>query len=262
MPGAAHASTRPSVTFETSSPKWRLGSWVSMYSTGAIGGSYRSSATPSARVVLRFDGTSVTWYGHRGPRQGRASVSIDGVDQGSFDAYAPKPGPMQWDFNGLTPGSHRLSIRVMKPVSPSSDRRHVSVDAFSVDGGAPMKQEAVGVSYDSWRTALDPSASRGSYLWSSRIGATLSLRGVTGPGWYYLFARVSPDAGDMYDGLLDEDTGKDFLFSYNTAFLGFGARVLPGSHTMSVTIAATSDRASSGHVVGVDVLKVEPSEGG
>ncbi len=214
------------------------------------------SGTPGARVVLRFTGTSVTWYGHEGPRQGRARVRIDGVDLGAYDTYAPKPGPTHRDFTGLAPGVHRLSIGVMKPVPATPDRRHVSVDTFSVDGGAPTAQEAVGISYDTWRTALDPAASGGSYLWSGRPGATLTLRGVTGPGPLDFITRCGPDAGDVVDGLVDQGGSRDTAFCYHAGFIGYRETVPSGRHTWFATIAATSDMASTGHVIGLDDLKV------
>jgi hypothetical protein len=263
---SARTATRSHrVRIESDDPRIQLGSWISMFGPGAIGGSYRTSARPGALVVFRFDGSSVTWFGHRGPRQGLARVHIDGVDRGVVDTSFGQPGPASWSFSGLTAGPHRLSIRVMRAPVADPKHRHVSVDAFSVDGGAPLdQQEAAGISYDSWRTALDPTASGGSYIRSARVGATLTVRGILGrdrsPSWMVLFLRVSPDAGEVAWSLVDEPEGTsggtDDLFSYHTAWLGFAEHALPGRHTLVAEVADRQDMASTGHVVGLDAIAV------
>jgi GH25 family lysozyme M1 (1,4-beta-N-acetylmuramidase) len=107
--------------------------WGSVAHPGASAGRLWSSDLDRASVKLTFSGTAVDWVTARGPDQGRARVSIDGLIVETVDNYAAQPAfGVTRSFEGLAEGVHTLRIVVLGDARPAADDELVSVDGFSV----------------------------------------------------------------------------------------------------------------------------------
>src|SRR5205807_8716257 len=76
-------------------------SWRGVSDLSANGGTYRSSATKGAKATFKFSGTGITWVTRKGPDQGIASVTIDGVKKGNADLYAATVQSFSQGYSGL-----------------------------------------------------------------------------------------------------------------------------------------------------------------
>jgi bacillopeptidase F len=107
--------------------------WGSVAYAGASAGTLWSSDLARSTVELTFSGTAIDWMTYRGPDQGRAEVSIDGLVIRTIDNYAAeRTFGVARSFTGLAEGRHTLRIRVLGHARPASDDELVSVDGFSV----------------------------------------------------------------------------------------------------------------------------------
>lgn len=107
--------------------------WTSTAQARAADGTYRSAMDSRATVTVSFSGTSIDWKTTKGRAYGRASVKIDGVNEGIFDMYQ---GTTAWQsviaFAGLSPGPHTMVIHVLGTKDPSATGTKVVVDGFAV----------------------------------------------------------------------------------------------------------------------------------
>ena len=92
------------------------------------GGTAAFSASVGSHATLMFIGTGVSWIGFRGPQGGIARVSLDGVQVGQVDTYAPAEQLQAVLFTrtGLTADLHILMI------DPTGTRNLAATDAFIV----------------------------------------------------------------------------------------------------------------------------------
>jgi hypothetical protein len=98
-----------------------------------LGGTTRISGQAGAAATLTFDGTTVSWITSTGPAYGRATVSIDGINRGRVDLYAPQ---VAWQapktYGGLASGNHTIVVAVSGTKNKASSAKNVVVDAFIV----------------------------------------------------------------------------------------------------------------------------------
>lgn len=94
-------------------------------------GGFHWSDLPESRVRLRFEGTSVHLYGHRGPEMGVAGFSLDGRPEVLCDCHAPRQERdcLLFHSSDLVSGFHDLVIRVSKG---SSKTQPVSISYAEV----------------------------------------------------------------------------------------------------------------------------------
>jgi hypothetical protein len=123
-----------STTTQDTAPKVTYDNWRGATSASANGGTYRTDGRANASASLAFTGTGVTWVTAAGPSAGMAGVTIDGVNEGTIDLYAPA---MHWQtaesYSGLAPGSHTIVMTVLGTRNTASAGTQVVVDAFVVD---------------------------------------------------------------------------------------------------------------------------------
>jgi hypothetical protein len=116
-----------------SSPAITYDSWTGATSKSASGGSYRVSTKTGATASLLFTGTGIEWITATGPSAGKATVSIDGVSEGTVDLYASA---VHWQvaetFSGLATGTHTIVITVLGKKDASSVGTQVIVDSFII----------------------------------------------------------------------------------------------------------------------------------
>jgi lysozyme len=104
------------------------GTWRSVLTSTASGGSLRYSASRGAAANYLFYGSGVAWVAARGPSRGAAYVYVDGVYVGTVNLWAStnRSRTIMFARNWVSSGTHTLRIVV------AGTRYHarVDVDAF------------------------------------------------------------------------------------------------------------------------------------
>ena len=116
------------VTQQTSSSVTWSGTWNTVSSTNASGGSVRYSTSAGAAVTYRFTGSSVAWVSALGLGRGSAKVYLDGVYVRTINLEASSGHSRAIVFgrNWAGNGSHTLRI----VVAGTAGHPRVDVDAF------------------------------------------------------------------------------------------------------------------------------------
>jgi parallel beta-helix repeat protein len=119
------------VLTEDSTPTVVFSGWTGVTATGPSGGAFRWATASTATSSFTFTGTAVSWLTAVGPAYGKARVTVDGVDKGVVDLYAPT---RQWKvekaYTGLATGAHTIIVRVLGTKNASSTGTKVVVDGF------------------------------------------------------------------------------------------------------------------------------------
>lgn len=247
----------PLVTLEESDPAMQYDSWrpfMDWWNNRTVS---RMSNHAGDTVQFTFTGTSVSWGTEDGPDQGKAQVTIDGANKGTFDLYADNPGSMLQPFSGLTNTSHRMVIRVLGTANDMSSDTNVVVNSFTVgqkeiDSGNPAIQ------YNKWTGTTNTKASGKAYRVSQTGGetATFTFRG-TGVSWVTAKGPGYGQAEVFLDGV---DKGKVDLYAATAqwqvllSYLGLSE----GQHTLEIRVLGAKRAASSGTKVVVDAFQVKP----
>ena len=224
--------------------------WRAIPTTRAWGGSYTTERIAGARATYTFTGTSLKWYTVRGPDQGTATVTIDGLSYGTVNNYRATPlfgGFIS--FAGLGAGSHTLVITVTGARgSRAGTGTFVSIDAMQP--GTAALQKTPPVRYQ-WRFAPFAGASGGHYSVSDQKGSAVyfTFRG-TSIEWHTLLGSSNGRAAVYIDGVLitTVDTYR------STTGLGFLriTGLIDTIHTIKIVNAGTRNAASHGTYVTVD----------
>jgi murein DD-endopeptidase MepM/ murein hydrolase activator NlpD len=123
------------IRYEQSDGKIRyLGTWKEFITSGASGGSY-AYADSSASASIRFNGTKLDLIATTGFTQGKARVSLDGVDKGTIDFSNPTTLRMQkvWTTGILAAGAHEVVVSWTDQAGALGGTR-VNIDAVDVTG--------------------------------------------------------------------------------------------------------------------------------
>ena len=112
-----------------------LGDWTTFITSGASGGSYTYADSP-ASASISFSGTKLDLIATTGFTQGKAQVSLDGVDKGTIDFSSPSTLRNQkvWSTGTLVAGAHKVVLSWTGQAGVSGGTR-VNVDAVDVTGG-------------------------------------------------------------------------------------------------------------------------------
>ena len=112
------------------------GDWDTLTNSAASGDRHIVSDEKNAKATVRFEGTSVAWYGARTKRYGKAEVLLDGERVAIVDTYSSttKLNQKLWSRSGLPAKGHTLTIRVLGTKRSSSLGANVSVDRFRIAG--------------------------------------------------------------------------------------------------------------------------------
>jgi len=107
------------------------GNWASTTNPSASTNAYMTTSTSQNTAVLNFTGTGVHWVSTLGPAQGSATITLDGVPQGSVNLKIPgtknKYQQTVWQADGLPCTPHTVTITA----TPGSGLS-VTLDAFDV----------------------------------------------------------------------------------------------------------------------------------
>jgi GH25 family lysozyme M1 (1,4-beta-N-acetylmuramidase) len=229
--------------------------WRTVSKTSAYGGSYTVEHRAGATASFGFSGTSITWYTATGPAQGKAAVRIDGSSRGTFDQYASHAGfRVARTFDGLDPGAHTITVRVLGRGRASATDTQVVVDAFRAGGELVANPQLLA----SWGSVDSAQASGGSISSSdlARSSAELTFRG-TAVDWY---TYRGPDQGRAVvylDGLLVrtvDNYAPGPTFDVVRSITGLA----DGVHTLRIVVLGQARPAATGTLVSVDRFAVVP----
>ncbi len=229
--------------------------WRTASKARAKGGRYAVEHRAGATASFAFAGGSVTWYTAVGPNRGKAAISIDGDPHGTFDAYAARADfPVPRTFDGLGPGSHTITIRVLGRARASATDTQVVVDAFRAGGELAANPDLRAT----WGTVGRGGASGGSFGSSDlrRSSAEVRFRG-TGIEWFTYRGRDQGRAEVYVDGLLVRTV--DNFAPAATFDVARSITGLPdGIHTLRIVVLATARAAATGELVSIDRFSIVP----
>ena len=105
--------------------------WKGVKSANTYMNTYRSSANRLAYVMFSFEGTEFTWITAKGPNNGKASITVDGVLNQTVDLYNRT---RMWQYpvtvTGLENKTHTVLINVLGQHNPSSTGNTIIMDGF------------------------------------------------------------------------------------------------------------------------------------
>ena len=229
--------------------------WRTASKARAKGGRYAVEHRAGATASFSFAGGSVTWYTAVGPDGGKAAVSIDGVRRGTFDAYAARADfGVKRTFDGLGPGSHTITIRVLGRAHASATDTQVVVDAFRAGGKLVSNPELRAT----WGTVGRGGASGGS-LGSSDLARSSSEVRFRGSGieWFTYRGADQGRAAVYVDGLRVR-TVDNFAPSPTFDVARSITGLAQGVHTLRIVVLATARAAATGELVSIDRFSVVP----
>jgi RHS repeat-associated protein len=166
-------------TYQDNDPNIRyLGSWASINSASASGGSYTRTNIAGDLAEFRFDGTALTLYYTAASGWGTMEVCIDDSCFPVSNNAASTLWQQSVQFGGFAPGVHWVRVRNISTSYVNLDR----VDIASVPSPAPLpagyyEQTDVNIAYGNgaWYPKTSASASGGSYLQTNEQNATITF---------------------------------------------------------------------------------------
>jgi lipocalin len=252
----ASYDTRPGPgTAQDRDPSIRYNGWGDFFDKSAVGGAYRASDVRGDSATYRTPKTTrVVWLTHRGPKQGRATVLIDGHSKGTVDLYSRKASAGSFTFKGLALARHTIQVKVLGTKNPSAHGTWVAVDGFKV-GGNIKEETAVAIRYDTWAGTAQSAATGGSYRKSGSSKAKLSftftgrsIAWVTATGPTYGRARVVIDGVAHTVDLYRRTRRWRARISYTG--------LPPRTHHITLTPLGTKDAASTSTRIVFDAFVV------
>jgi glucose/arabinose dehydrogenase len=175
----------------TDDPSRRIhyGAWRGVTDPLASGGGYRAATGPdSALFQSSTPSTTIGLVTYRGPDQGRARVTIDGVSMITLDLYSPTP-EYQYiqEFTGLSNDIHSIDVRALGTKRAASSGTEVRVDGFQI-GDTRVEDDSLSVRYGMWNGGTNTRAYGGGLRRTARAGAFASFE-FTGPDVVWITAR-------------------------------------------------------------------------
>jgi len=238
------------------------------------GGSAMQSTVAGAQATFTFTGTSVTWIGNRNPSGGIALLKVDAVQVSEVDLFArtEEVHTPVTSVNGLSPGSHTLTIEVTGRRNPESSGNFVVVDAFDLPAPAVshLQETDPDVVFTSgWVQASDDMAwsgggvatvpdppvggarvsrTRGAKATLTFRGTSISWSGHRGPNRGIALVQLDGGAATEVDTYSPNNRIQDTVFT---------ATGLPDStHTLTIEATGQRNSASTGSQIVVDAFDV------
>ena len=134
---AAQSNPNFSIMYSTTpAPTWA----TNTNTNKDFGNKEHDDATATNTATFTFTGTSVTWIGTKAKANGEATVTLDGVSQGTFDEGQSSSTSVYQStihtWSGLTQGQHILVITV-KGAHSAGTGNNVSIDEFTGTAAVP-----------------------------------------------------------------------------------------------------------------------------
>ena len=249
---------------QTNSNILYLGKWVTFVTSGASSGTY-TYADSQAKALIWFNGTKLDLIATKGYTQGKAQVSVDGVDKGTIDFSNATTLRQQkvWSTGTVAAGTHKVVLSWTGQAGVSGGTR-VNVDAVEVTGTllkaglTTAEQAAAGFAYKgAWTTSSATLASGGSFAYANSAGSAVTIKftgsylvWITKKSPVYGIAKVTLDGGspvkiDLY--------GASEVYQqkvWNTGVIANGPHVVVIEWTGNKNASATATN------VGVDAVQV------
>jgi hypothetical protein len=253
--------TDPDMTYTAG---WTVGDT----STSSFSGWYAHiSATPGAQATLRFNGTSISWIGNRGPDAGIARVFLDGVLAGEVDLYHPSSPQVQailFTSASLADANHTLTVEATGQKNANSTDARVVVDAFDVTRpGTRFEETDPSVTYTgSWiQGNLNRAWSMGTIAESNTPGAraTFTFTG-TSVSWIGCRKFTTGIANVYLDGMFvtQIDTFEPAPIEAYQHIIFTASGLAAGTHTLTIEATGQQNPAASNNWVVVDAFDVRP----
>jgi hypothetical protein len=94
---------------------------------------FRYNDRPGSAVAFEFNGRGIRWIGYRFDDAGTVELRLDEKAVGRVDQYAPERNlPFEWRKEGLSAGSHLLTITILDEKPERSKGRFTNVAGFEV----------------------------------------------------------------------------------------------------------------------------------
>jgi murein DD-endopeptidase MepM/ murein hydrolase activator NlpD len=241
-----------------------LGGWLPFAVSGASGGAYTYADSP-AKALIWFSGTRLDLLATKGYTQGKAKVSLDGVDKGTIDLSNATTLRQQkvWSTGTVASGTHKVIISWSGQAGPKGGTR-VNVDAVVVQGSlvqavlSTVEQADSRLSYKgAWTPSSSTSASGGSFRYANKAGASVTIH-FTGTYLAWL-AKKSPVYGIAKVTL---DGGKPQMIDLYNATEAYRQKVwstgilASKAHTVVIQWTGTKNRAARDTNVSIDAVQV------
>jgi len=163
--------------------------WTRSSNTRASRGYYASSNTTGQAASLDFEGSWVGLGFLTAVSGGYAGVFIDGVSYGTVDTYSRNDNVKSVYYDGLSSGSHTISVTVMGTRQPNSSGNWVRLDYVDTWNGDPPEgafeaDDARVISSGDWSQDVFAGASGGDYyrdgsnVWFGFAGDSVTYRTV------------------------------------------------------------------------------------
>lgn len=251
-------STSAPVTMDDMNYAIRYDGWTGVQDPATLGGGYRAaSASGQSLTYKTTESTSaITLITYRGPDQGKAQITIDGVSEGTLDLYAPTP-QFQYAqvYSGLALSRHTVVVKVVGQKNTASSGTQVRLDGFRV-GTITIDDNNWAVRYNSWVGKTNANAYGGSYRSNASLNATVQFS-FTGAQFTWITAR-GPAYGQaqvIVDGVVRATVdlyNPSTQWQYTRVISGLTA----GAHTAQIKVLGTRNASSSGNTVVFDGFRV------
>ena len=246
------------ITLKDNDPAVAYNGWLGVTDNAANGGFYRMSNVTNAKATWKSPAaTSISWVTRTGPDQGKASVTIDGVNKGTVDLYSASPSPLSRSYSGLANKVHTVVINVLHTKNTSSSGFNVRLDAFVV-GSVTTQESDPKIQYDTWKSTAQALATDATYRSATANTATVSVTFTgTSIDWKTTKGKAYGKASVKIDGV-----AKGTVDMYQAAaawqslvtFNGLSA----GPHTMVIQVLGQKNASATGTEVVVDGFIVHP----
>jgi hypothetical protein len=239
-------------TLRDNDPAVAYNGWSDVADPTANGGYYRMSNVKNDSVTWTSPKTtSITWVTRTGPDQGKASVTIDGVNKGTVDLYSASPTSSSKVYAGLANKAHTIVIKVLLTKSAASSGFNVRLDAFVV-GATTVQEFDPAILLNTWKSSTQSLATDATYRSASASTATVKVTFAgTSIDWITTKGNGYGKASVRIDGVTK---GTFDLYQSATAWhslITFGG-LSSGQHAMVIQALGTKSAAATGKSVIVD----------
>lgn len=248
------------------------GNWYSNSSSANTGGLAALTNTKGARVSLAFTGSGIKWLGVTDGWGGLATVYVDGV-MTLIDSYGSVSGYQRPVFSarGLSTGPHTISIEVMHERGPATQGSWVWIDAFEIEGGAPIpggitatagriEDNNPSLSFTGrWYLKADPIHTGGTAVLAMDAGFAVTVH-FTGTGISWIGYR------DEWSGLARvyvDGEAKTTIDNYRSpaearAVLYHIDGLARGPHSLTIEVTGTRNSNAKAPWIWIDAFEVMP----
>jgi hypothetical protein len=176
--------------------------WPAGWQQGAWQNDNHWSNVPNASYEVPFTGTQVHLYGGRAPWHGIAAVSVDGGSEVQVDTYGEtrRDGAWLWSSPVLSPGPHKLKVRVTGLKNAQSSGSYVTADRVDVVDRNPNLLNNAGFEsgLSGWSVVSAGPSQATVNATTPRNGAFHLVHPSGGPYWAATFQTVTGLANGTY----------------------------------------------------------------